>query len=64
MTVDKHLAGMMSELAIFWDNLLEKHYDNVSHFGTFDLRVYTNDGYTATFMEEGIEFYPKEEESK
>lgn len=61
MIVDSNLARMMAELEQSWSNILLKHYNAVSHFGTFSLKVYTDDGLTAQFYEEGIDFYPKDE---
>lgn len=61
-TIDPNLARLMVDLNDAWDKLLEEQYDGVSHFGLFRIKVYTDDGYTATFYEEGIDFYPEEEE--
>jgi hypothetical protein len=51
----------MAELEKAWSEILDRNYDSLTHFGTFQLKVYTDDGLTAQFYEEGIDFYPKEE---
>lgn len=61
-TINPKLAVAMAELNEAWTAILDKHWDGgLEHFGNFRLKVYTDDGYTATFYEEGIVFYPQEE---
>lgn len=59
--INPGLAKLMADLNNAWVKLLDEQYDEVQHFGTFKLKVYTDDGYTATFYEEGIDFYPEED---
>lgn len=61
MIVDPNLARTMAELEKAWGEILERNYDSLSHFGIFQLKVYTDDGLTAQFYEEGIDFYPKDQ---
>ncbi len=60
--INPKLALAMAKLSEAWYEILEEHYDDgLQYFGNFRLKVYTDDGYTATFYEEGIVFYPEEE---
>ncbi len=59
--VDSNLARTMAELEKAWSEILDRNYDSLSHFGNFQLKVYTDDGLTAQFYEEGIDFYPRDE---
>lgn len=61
MVIDPNLARTMAELEKAWSEILDRNYEALTHFGTFSLKVYTDDGLTAQFYEEGIDFYPKDE---
>lgn len=64
MIVDANLARTMAELEKAWSEILERNYDSLTHFGTFRVKVYTDDGLTAQFYEEGIDFYPNSDEKE
>lgn len=64
-TVTGEIAKLAADLEEAWRNVLENHYaqddrDMLKNYEPFGLRLYTVDGFTAQFLEEGIEFYPEE----
>lgn len=64
-TVHPDLARIAADLNDAWDKICEAAPDEF--FGLFSpvsIRLYTGDGLTARFYEEGIEFYPKEAKSE
>lgn len=62
-TVHPKLAKFAAELNDAYDAICAKpEYDEFfSLFGPVAIKLYTGDGLTAKFWEEGIEFYPEED---
>lgn len=60
--VNPHLARFAAEISEAYDGVSERFpYEFFEAFAPLDLRLYTVDGLTVRFLEEGLEFYPKEE---
>lgn len=58
--INTKLAQFAAELEESYSALVEKYWDGgLEYFGAMDLRVYTDDGLTLKFWEEGVEFYPE-----
>lgn len=63
-TVNPTLAKFAVELSEIIDKLFDKYSVQDAAFYEIyepEIRLYTTDGLTAKFYEEGIEFYPKKE---
>lgn len=61
-TVLPALARFAADLNDAWEKVVEGMDDDFFNlFAPVEIRLYTGDGLTAKFWEEGIEFYPKEE---
>jgi hypothetical protein len=58
--IQPQLARFAADLHDAIDKVLESHDKLHETYGPVQVRLYTDDGLTATFFEEGIEFYPKE----
>lgn len=62
MIVNEHLARFAAELNAAYERLCEQTPDDFfTAYRPMSLKLYTGDGLTAVFYEEGIEFYPEEE---
>lgn len=63
MTVDGKLARLAADLDDAFSEILDRHLadeeSSLRHHTPFGLYLTTVDGIAATFLEEGIEFYPK-----
>ena len=69
MTImDGAALALLVELEAATTEIINRHFDNdekrdeqhLRHYGSFAVRIYTDNGLTASFMEEGIDLYPKE----
>lgn len=64
-TVNPMLARFAADLNDAYEKLCDKHPDEFFDlFQPMSLRLYTGDGLTAIFYEEGIEFYPAEDKDE
>lgn len=61
--VNPLLARFAADLSDAWERLCEdpEHDTFFNLFEGVSIKLYTSDGLTAKFWEEGIEFYPKEQ---
>lgn len=61
--VNPKLARFALDVQEAWTAICEKpeHDEFFNLFGNVNIKVYTGDGLTLEFYEEGIDFYPKEE---
>jgi len=67
--IDSELLAMLVEMEVAVTEILERHYaadehkepmrQVLKHYAPFEFQVHTINGYTARFIEEGIEFYPE-----
>ena len=62
--VNPKLAVFAARLNEAWEKLCDDtEVDFFDLFGPVEIKLYTVDGFTAKFWEDGIEFYPAEEEA-
>lgn len=60
-TIQPMLARFAADLNDMWTKLCEEAPDEFFNtFGQVSIQLYTDDGLTAKFYEEGIDFYPEE----
>lgn len=71
LTAHPVVLSLLAELAISSGQIIEKHWDAdekaeniLQHYGPFTVQVHGQDGHLASFMEEGVDFYPENPRSK
>lgn len=58
--INPHLARFAADFADLWTKYCEEAPDEFFElFSPVSVRLYTGDGLTAEFYEEGIDFYPE-----
>lgn len=62
--VDGNLAAFAAELNAAFEALLDKHMSKIDAHAPFGLELTTVDGVAARYLEEGIEFYPQDDEKE
>jgi hypothetical protein len=68
--INGRMVELLAELERATSRIIEEHYERdakgenvLRHYGPFRVEVHGIDGHLASFMEEGIDIYPKRGDS-